>query len=218
MDDIAFSKTTMLEECGAAAYTHSTQIYLGEAIMEYGFSDTPEVQEYFDTIVVHELFHCLTRNHPDFRAAMYDILGFTIMDEDFAFAPEIQARIISNPDVEHHNSFAAFEINGARQDCVVLYTTSKAFEQPGDSFFDDMVTGLVPVDDPATLYTADDAANFWDVFGRNTGYVIDPEETLADNFAYAMIYGRDGMNYNNPEIIQAIDDLLKSGFGIEEAA
>ena len=54
MDDIVFAKTTMLEECGAAAYTHGTQIYLGEAIMEYGFSDTPEVQEYFDTIVAHE--------------------------------------------------------------------------------------------------------------------------------------------------------------------
>jgi len=81
-----------------------------------------------------------------------------------------------------------------------------------------MVTGLVPIDDMATMYTADEAANFWDVFGRNTDYVIDPEETLADNFADTMIYGVDGKDYKTPEIIQAIDALLKGDSSVEAAA
>ena len=80
------------------------------------------------------------------------------------------------------------------------------------------VTGLVPIDDMTTMYTADEAANFWDVFGRNTDYVIDPEEVMADNFSYAMIYGPDGKDYETPEIIQAIDKLLKAGFAAGEAA
>ena len=84
--------------------------------------------------------------------------------------------------------------------------------------FDGMVTGLVPIDDMTTMYTSDDAANFLDVFGENTDYVIDPEETLADNFAYLMIYGLDGREYRTPEIVQAIDALLKAGFAGMEAA
>ena len=57
----------------------------------------------------------------------------------------------------------------------------------------------------------DQAANFDEVFGTNTGYVIDPEECLADNFSYAVIYGEqgpDGNGYPNPEIIEAITAYL----------
>ena len=218
MDDIMFAKTTMAEECYAGAYTHGTQIYMGEAVFNYYLAAADADQEGFDVLVAHELFHCLTRNHPDFRAAMYGILGFTVVDSDYEFAPEIRERMVSNPDVEHHNSYAAFDIDGRLTNCVVLFTTSRPFEQPGDSFFNGMVTGLVPIDDMTTMYTSDDAANFLDVFGENTDYVIDPEETLADNFAYLMVYGLDGREYRTPEIVQAIDALLKKGFAGVEAA
>ena len=80
-----------------------------------------------------------------------------------------------------------------------------------------MVTGLVPVDDLSVLYTADDAANFWDVFGRNTDYVIDPEEALADNFSFTLIRNPEAA-YPNPEILEAIGALLKSAAYTREAA
>ena len=209
-DGIVFAKTTMHEECDAGAYTHGTQIYMGENLMQYGLMDEPAFQSYFQEIVAHELFHCLTRNYPDFRADMYSILGFTVVDEDYDFAPEVDALIISNPDVGHHNSYAAFEINGEMKDCAVIFTNPKPFEQPGDNFFDNMVTGLVPVDDLSVMYTSEEAANFWNVFGMNTGYVIDPEETLADNFSFTIINDED-FEYKSPEIIEAIDAYLKSG-------
>lgn len=210
-DGIVFAKTTMAEENGAGGYTHGTQIYLGDVIMEYALSDNQDAQAFFCEVIAHELFHCLTRNHPDFRAKMYAILGFTVVGEDYDFPSEIRERIINNPDVERHNSYAAFDIGGEKVDCAVIFTTVRPFEQPGDSFFELGVTGLVPVDDLGTLYTAEDAANFWEVFGRNTDYVIDPEETLADIFAFTIIYGLDGREYESPEIIEAIDALLKSG-------
>lgn len=218
MDDIVFAKTTMREECDAGAYTHGTQIYLGKSMLKYGLSDDPAIKDSFDDVIAHEIFHCLTRNHPDFRAAMYAILGFTVVDDDYEFSPEIRDQIIANPDVEHHNSYAAFDINGRMTNCVVVFTTRKPFTQKGDSMFDEMQTGLVPIDDTTTIYTSSDAANFWDVFGQNTDYVIDPEETLADNFADTIIYGLDSMDYKNPEIILAIDALLKGGSAVEAAA
>lgn len=208
LENIVFAKTTMCEESNAGAYTHGTRIFLGEAVLNYGLSDDASGQSYFRYILAHELFHCLTRNNPEFRKQMYALLGFTVVDEDFVFPKEIKDRIISNPDVEHHNSYAAFEINGELKNCVVVFTT-KPFAQPGDSFFDEMQTGLIPIDDLSVMYLSDDASNFWDVFGKNTGYVIDPEETLADNFGYTIVYGLD-YEWPTPELIEAIDAYLKS--------
>ena len=208
-DGIVFAKTTMHEECDASAYTHGTQIYLGERLLALGLSDEPRLQIYFQEVVAHELFHCLTRNHPDFRADMYGILGFTVVEEDYDFSPEIDALIISNPDVGHHNSYAAFEIDGEMKDCAVIFTTTEPFREPGDNFFNGMLTGLVPVDDLSIMYTSEDASNFIEVFGRNTGYMIDPEETLADNFAYTITYGLEGREYPTPEIIESIDAYLR---------
>ena len=208
-EGIVFAKTTMLEECGAGAYTHGTQIYMGESYMNVAVSGVEDLEQVFREMVIHELFHCLTRNHPDFRADMYGILGFTVVGEDYDFPQAIRDVIISNPDVEHHNSYAAFDIDGEQRDCAVIFTTTQPFEKPGDSFFNGMVTGLVPVDDLGTMYTSEDAANFRDVFGNNTDYVIDPEETLADNFSYTLLYGPDGREYKTPGIIEAIDAYLK---------
>ena len=141
---------------------------------------------------------------------MYAVLGFTVEDADSDLSEAIREQIISNPDVGHHDAWATFDIGGEKRDCVTVFVSGKPFEQPGDSFFDEMVTGMVPIDDLSTMYTADDAANFWDVFGRNTDYVIDPEETLADNFSYAIVNGLENPDiYGSPEIIEAIDALLK---------
>ena len=208
IDGIVFAKTTMKEECDASAYTHGTQIYLGERVFDLAKSDDKDEQELFQVILAHELFHCLTRNHPDFRESMYGVLGFTVVGKDYEFKKNVRDQIISNPDVEHHNSYATFTIDGEDKACVVIFTTTTRFEKPGDIFFDGMVTGLVPIDDLGTMYTADDASNFWEVFGENTNYVIDPEETLADNFSFLIHYGKDGMEYKTPEIIEKMEALL----------
>ena len=209
-DGIVFAKTTMKEECDAGAYTHGTEIYLGEAVLSFGLSEQEVWLWYFREIVAHELFHCLTRNHPDFRTAMYGILGFKVADQDYEFGPDVRERIISNPDVEHHNACAAFDINGEMKDCVVVFTTKQPFRQAGDDFlYENRETGLVPVDDLNAMYFPEDAANFWDVFGQNTDYVIDPEETLADNFRFTLCYGPEGMEYQSQWIISAMDEYLK---------
>ena len=211
VDDIVFAKTTAREECGTAGYTHGTQIYLGEEFMDYALSGEEGSEDLFREVVVHELFHCLTRSHPDFRRKMYGLLGFTVEAEDYVLPESVADRIISNPDVEHHDAHAAFEIDGVMRECVVVFTTVRPFERPGDSFFELRQTGLVPIDDLSVLYTDEDAANFWEVFGENTDYVIDPEETLADDFCFAVLYGPDGMEYQTPALIRDIDALLRAG-------
>jgi len=198
--NIIFVKTTMIEENSAVGYTHGTQIYMGDKILELA----KEEEEEFHYFMGHELFHCLTRNNPDFRKDMYKLIGFAVLDKDFEFSKEIADRLISNPDVEHHNSYATFEIKGEKKDCVAILTTSKPFEKPGDNFFDNSVIGLVPIDNLNTMYTSEDITNLLGVYGEEERDIEDPEEVMADNFGELISYGPE------KEIHKKIDEYLKS--------
>lgn len=207
--EVTFVKTTMQEEAGATAYTHGTHIYVGEGLISFLSSNYQWARDYGTTILVHELFHCLTRNDAGFREDMYGIIGFSIQEEEFAFSKEVREQMLSNPDVGKHNSYATFRIDGKDRECVVVLASTRPFQKSGDNMFNLMMVGLVPLDDLSVMYPSDSAENFWEVFGRNTDYVIDPEEALADNFSYAVMYGVNGMSYPSPEIIQEICDYLK---------
>lgn len=209
IDQIVFVKSDMSLEMGNSGYTHGTQIYLNSGfITAYSFmSVIPGFSKFFDELLWHEYFHCLSRCNPEFRARMYSLIHFTVADSDFELPPCVRERYLSNPDVEHHDSYATFVIDGQSIDCFTVWITRARSEED----FDDTVA-LVPIDGSDTYYTKEQASNFDDVFGTNTGYVIDPEECMADNFAYAMFYGvkgKDGKAYPNPEIIQGVIDAVK---------
>ena len=213
LDEIILVKTTMAEECDVTAYTHGTQIYLSDKFMRFDLSD-PNGKEkvlYAKFILWHEIFHCLTRCNPDFRAEMYKLVHFTVQEEDYPLPPSAFEYHISNPDVEHHNSYATFIIDGQNIDCFTDFVTTRHFEREGDDFFDCSTTALVPVDGSDIYYTPEQAENFDEIFGTNTDYVVDPEECMADNFGYALAYGMDGPKgdgYPNPEIIEGIMEYL----------
>ena len=209
LDEIVFIATTMNEELGAGGYTHGTQIYLGDYLVD-ALDDT--TMDYF---IAHELFHCLTRCNPDFRAEMYSLINFTVTGEDFPIPDSVFEYHISNPDVEHHDSYATFHINGEDIDCFVDFVTTAHFAEVHTDFFAVGTTALIPVDGTDIYYTPEEADNFDEVFGTNTGYVIDPEECMADNFAYALVFGIEGpanRGYSNPEIIEGILTCLGAEF------
>ena len=215
LEEVVLIKMTLEEEKGAGGYTHGTQIYIDGDYLQMALADDDINQqtylEYLKYVFWHELFHCLTRSNPDFQKEMYSIIHFTIVEEDFPLPPTVFEYHISNPDVEHHNSYASFRINGEDIDCFTDLVTTKHFETPGETFFSCMTTALIPIDGTDIYYTPEQAENFDDVFGKNTGYVIDPEECMADNFTYAMqhgINGKNGEGYQNPEIIAAIIEYL----------
>lgn len=203
--EVEFAKTTMQEALGAAGYTHGKTVFLKETLF-----DEEYIGELRET-VIHEMYHCLTRCNPEFRKDMYSIIGFTILDSEFTIPNDIKEEIIANPDVERHDSYATFTINGEKKDCYLVFLSENMFENPGDTFFDTMYTGLVDIND-GTLYKCTDAEDFYDVMGYNTSYCEDPEEGSATNFSYALTYGMEGVEgegYQSPEIIETIIKYLQ---------
>jgi len=212
VNEIVLIKTTMLEESGAGAYTMGNQIYLGDGILAYGFMEDEQALIGLDGIICHELFHILTRNNPDFRADMYSLIGFTVYEETLLPGEDIRPMMLHNPDVTI-NATATFRIGGQDVECFMANIVTAPFEQEGDMFFSTLTPVLVPVDDPNTTYTIDQAENFWTLMGQNTGYVIDPEECLADNFRFAVVFGVDGLGglveFPTPELLEGILSLMK---------
>ena len=212
-DKIVFIKSDMSVEMGNSGYTHSTQIYLSSGfVTAYALLRIiPGFSKFFDELLWHEYFHCLSRCNPEFRARMYSLIHFTVADSDFELPPSVLERYLSNPDVEHHDSYATFIIDGQETDCYTVWITTADYAQAQSEGDSDTIVALVPIDGSDTYYTKEQASNFDDVFGTNTRYVIDPEECMADNFAYAMFYGikgKDGKAYPNPEIIQSVIDIV----------
>ena len=213
LETIVFIKTTMKEENDVTGYTHGTEIYLKDLseIYHEELGEDGQMPKKIMHILCHELFHCLTRCNADFRANMYKLISFTVVDKDYELPPSVWEYYIANPDVEHHNSYGTFNIDGKMIDCFAAFVTLRHFEKEGDKFFDVSTTALVPIDGSDTYYKKDEVSNFDEVFGKNTGYVIDPEECMADNFALAVMNGRegaDGKGYANPEIIEGVFKVL----------
>lgn len=211
IDEIQFIRSTQSEEPGIA-YTHGTQIYIGGLIPI--LLEAEEINhKKAVAIILHEIFHCLTRNNPEFRKEMYNLIGFQIADKEFVIPEEVRKISISNPDVEHHDAYAEFTINGERKKCCLVLISNKPFEKAGDLLDNSVDVALIPVDSDKNeneYYLMNDAEDFWDVFGKNTDYVIDPEECMADNFSFALTYGLDNSTeFQTPEIIQGVLELIK---------
>ena len=202
---ITFVKSTGNETLGAAGYTSEGTIFLG------WFVYSPEYypDDLFRQIIIHELSHCLSRLYPEYRQALYSLVHFTVLDQEIDVPEEIRSKIIANPDVEHHNSYATFTIGGEKKDCYLVFLTDSVFENPGDTFFSGMYSGVIPLDGSA-VYRVEEVDDFWDIVGRNTDYVEDPEELMATNFAYAILHLEDGYgDFKNPEILEGIIEYLK---------
>ena len=202
-EPVFFVKTTMKEEGDAAAYTHKNQIYLYEYFC--GYLDDEETRHEFDRILTHELFHILTRYRQDFKRRMYSVIGFSLGEEP-DFSEEVRKHIISNPDVEKYDCHGTFTIDGKVREATIVFS---APDYQGEALFTAAGPALVALDDPGQIIGIDRVSDFYDVVGRNTDYLIAAEECLAENFSYAVTFGKD-YNYNTPEIIDRMLEILSS--------
>lgn len=214
LENIQYINMTMENFKGVTAFTSSTRVY---ANMYRLLTDD---QERCTKVFWHELWHIISRNNPDLRKKMYGLLGFHVLDHEIEIPEQVRAHILCNPDVERHDSYATFTINGEKTDCMLmLYADVDEYEE-----FDNFLNYVTTRDgywlmalDPQThrpyktasgeyaVYNCKDASDFAQVMsGGNTGYCDDPEECIADNFAYAMMNMTDLPNQTLLEDIRVL--------------
>ncbi|CDC54034.1 putative uncharacterized protein [Phocaeicola coprophilus CAG:333] len=206
--EIILLKTSMKEEGNIPAYTRKNWIAVGEKALEKASA------EELEQLMANEVFHILTRNNPEFRKAMYAVIGFKVAQHEILLPIDVQEKRISNPDFYTYDSYAPFTINGEKEECTMIIYTDRNYE--GGELSQYLKVGLVPLDEAlipkqkdgkAIIYSIDQAEDFHTLVGQNTPYTTNPEEIMAENFALAITGKKD---VPNPELLQKTMEALKN--------
>ena len=212
-DAVFLVKTSGSEE-GNAAYTRGNAIVLPAAML------APENASLHEKILAHELFHILSRGNPDLREQLYAVIGFIACGEK-GYPPGIEPLKLTNPDAPRNDSCIRLRVDGAPTWAIpVLYSRVPQYDETrGGSFFDYiqlkfllLESGSLSEASSATfdngrarLVDVDRVSGFYEQVGRNTDYIVHPEEILADNFAL-MVLGVE--NVPSPVIVRDIRERL----------
>ncbi len=220
-EEIKLILTTGKDE-GHAAYCLKDAIILSQEKANYPSRD-------LESLLTHELFHIYSRHNPKKRRELYNMLGF-IECPKLEFPDELKDFSINNPDTFEYPCY--IELNGSKY-MPFLYSP-KEFGSPLDdddderddwrgprkedlTFFDYITFGLIEVEfkrnsavpmrrNGKTNICDDSLPGYLEKVGRNTDYVIHPEEALASNFVF-MINNNDE-HVRNPEILVKMRELI----------
>ena len=207
--EIMLVKSTLKDEGGAGGYTRSNWIALTDKLVSHMKEDGQK------RILLHELFHVLTRNSLDFKKEMYQTIGFTVLDEELEYPKDLWDVHITNPDVGRYDSYATFMVDGKAQKCAMLLYANRPYTT--GTFFQYLNIGFIPYDEnmkpiqengKTVAYSIDQISDFHEKVGKNTRYIINPEEILADNFVIAF---NNQANIPTPELTKKIRNILIKG-------
>ncbi len=206
-------KTTGKEE-GGAPYTRANAIVLPQDFLK---APVARIQK----TISHELFHIMSRANPGLRERLYAEIGFEKCNE-IDLPPALISRKLTNPDAPRNDHCIRVRVAGKEQWAIpiLLSRVEKYDVQRGGEFFnylefrlllvdraDDKITVTPITDGPEPmLLNIQQVSGFFEQVGKNTDYIIHPEEILADNFA-ALVLGQ--RNLPSPDVVEKLRAILK---------
>ena len=196
-----------------AAYTRGSAIFLPLAKLRNARPDA------LDRLVLHELFHVLSRNAPELRRDLYRIVGFEVCDPIPLPAPLADLKL-TNPDAPLIDCrIHLTEENGAFDAAPILFSSSATYDtMTKPSLFKYLTFRLMKIeehdgawrpvlkDGEPVLIPHSELKSFAEQIGKNTGYVIHPDEILADNFFHMVLQTQ---SLASPQIVERMRDRLK---------
>ena len=204
-------KTSGLEE-GNAPYCRSPAIVLpaGKLRLDQG----PLLR-----LLAHELFHLLSSGNPELQDELYKIVGFHRCDR-IQLPPTVRNRRITNPDAPIIRHYIQLDIEGQSVTAVpVLFASVARYEEGQGNFFKYLQFRLLQISNregswEPTLESGkpkyfDPRAtpSFLKQIGKNTSYIIHPEEILAENFVELVM---ETPNLKSPEIVEDMRAILSA--------
>jgi hypothetical protein len=211
--EVLLIHTSGQEESGAA-YTRGTAIVLPAG--EVGKSKVPRGK-----LIAHELFHVISRNDPDLRDQLYQRIGFR-HSGSISLPAELAPLKITNPDAPEINQVIDLRLDRDRSITVapVLYAKSPFDRRSSASLFGYLEFRLMEVMpmvgkryvakvvDGKPVMHEPNLPDFRRQIGRNTSYIIHPEEILADNFALLVTKSP---KVTDKWLVEAIRDAMFDG-------
>lgn len=215
---IPLPKTVLLvqvsgKEEANAAYTRGTAIMLPKPRIQKMKPDA------LDRLLLHELFHVLSRNAPELRRDLYRIIGFHVCDP-MALPPAMADLKLTNPDAPLID--CRIELTDDGEACwaaPILYSSSATYDAvKKPPLFQYLTFRLMKLEEhdgrwrpllkegEPILIDPAQSKSFADQIGQNTKYIIHPDEVLADNFVFLVMQTE---KLPSPEIIERMGERLR---------
>ncbi|HUH03936.1 MAG TPA: hypothetical protein VML75_18195 [Kofleriaceae bacterium] len=191
-------RTTGKEEIPGAAYTRGLTVVF------------PEGSNVSAGLLAHELFHVMTRNDAALRDRLYAAIGFR-PNARVELGGELAALRITNPDAPRVDHAIEVRVDGSPRKATPVIYASRAYD--GGTVFDYLQVKLALLDDRGTLTDPVDLRDFgavegfFEQVGRNTSYIIHPEEILAENFR---LLATASAEVKTPEILEGVRGALRA--------
>ena len=157
------------------------------------------------------------------RDKLYAVIGFSKCNE-VEFPKELKSRKITNPDAPANEHCILVRVQGKDTWVIpIIFSGSEKYDMAhGGEFFDYLQFQFLVVErdgngpgvkasydgGAARLVDPRNATGFFEQVGRNTQYIIHPEEILADNFALLVL---EQHGVPSPAIISKMGEVLKRG-------
>lgn len=210
-ETVLLVRTTGVGE-GHAAYTRGHAIVLPDRVLAWPADRLAD-------LLIHELFHILSRRNPELRDQLYRIVGFEPCGE-IALPDELARRKITNPDAPVIEHVVRLPIGEKIVSVVpLLLSRSETYDvRRRGTFFDYLQFHLLEVERAGDgwrvaqpngqprMHAAETTPSYLDAIGRNTTYIIHPEEVLADNFVMLV---RDRKDVVTPHILTELNRHLR---------
>ena len=196
-----------------AAYTRGAAILLPRDRVQKLKPDA------LDRLLLHELFHVLSRSAPELRRDLYRIIGFEVC-EPIALPPSLADLKLTNPDaplIDCHIKLT--EGDETFQASPILYSSSATYDaDKKPPLFKYLTFRLMKVeehegrwrpllkDGEPVLIDPAQSKSFGDQIGQNTKYIIHPDEILADNFVHLVMQTE---KLASPKIVEQMGERLK---------
>lgn len=197
-------KTSGKEENDTFGYTRNNTIYICQGAFDKG-------DGFVEHLLVHELFHVLTRNCSEFKKSLYGIIGFAVEEKFFDYPETRLGYFVSNPDVCNQVCHAKMFVGFREYDMVTMTFCRHRYN--GGGFHNYYRPYFFAIDENHEFLRDEEGElfvfNFQQIaesylahIGRNTHYCANPEEALAENFVTAVLGTTEDIP--NPEIIDSI--------------
>lgn len=185
----------------------------------------------FTTTMYHELFHVWSRLNPTKSDRAYQLIGFEGLGyQNLILPPGLAARALYNPDgVDFAQKIALAQTDGSAIYAIpIIYSNHLGWTDEQKTFFaylefnlfqiekqaDNKWKVVVKEDGYSSTLNIQGQPDFFRQIKDNTGYIIHPDEVMADNFAFIM-QERNGQKISlkfsaeGKQLMVALEEVLK---------
>lgn len=195
-NDVQLIKTKGNHYGGSVYYTRENKIIIPANELE-NFSEKS-----FLEVMLHEYFHVFSRLHKKTRDEIYNLIGFQEVNGIIVLPEQLGKRKLLNPDGTTDYYIPLKNTEGKTVYAYPLISANRDHFTPDHpSFFEylefqlyelvpgeDNVLNLVVNEKGKSTIPFEKIPSFFQSIKDNTNYIIHPDEIMADNFIYAVMY------------------------------